>query len=292
MRKIVLSFCLSIFLFTVPFVFAQSNEATPADEAEPAIEATPAEEAQEAKEAFSIPEDAQKLTETLYRLKPSKDPKTGSTVDGYAIIHKKKAAARRTGAARASKCYGFFATGAKWKVIEPWVVNPANPSGLSDSFVLNNLAGDITKWEDAADGVMGNSNGVNILGNGTATTGALFADSVSPDNQNEVYFDQIEDIDTIAVTIVWGYFSGTTSNRRLIEWDQVYNNDYLWSESGEGGKMDFENIVTHELGHSIGLNDLYSSSCIDQTMYGYADFGETKKRDLNIGDITGTNKLY
>lgn len=56
--------------------------------------------------------------------------------------------------------------------------------------------------------------------------------------------------------------------------------------------MDFENIAVHELGHSIGLNDLYSSSCLDQTMYGYAEFSETKKRDLNVGDITGTDKLY
>lgn len=291
MKKIASLFCLFTFLFVVPLVFAQSNEATPATEANQAAEATIAEEAQEAKEAFSIPQDAEKITDTLYRLKPSKDSK-GNAIDGYAIVHKKKAAARRTGSLRASKCYGFFATGAKWKWVEPWVVNPTNLSGLTEPFVLNNLSADIAKWEDATDGIVGNSSGVDILGNGTATPGALFADSVSPDNQNEVYFDQIEDPDTIAVTIVWGYFGGLTSNRRLIEWDQVYSNNYPWSGAGEGGKMDFENIATHELGHSIGLNDIYSSSCIEQTMYGYADFGETKKRDLNIGDITGTNKLY
>ena len=56
--------------------------------------------------------------------------------------------------------------------------------------------------------------------------------------------------------------------------------------------MDLENIATHELGHSIGLGDLYTSSCAQETMYGYADFGEISKRDLNSGDILGISKLY
>ena len=30
----------------------------------------------------------------------------------------------------------------------------------------------------------------------------------------------------------------------------------------------------------------------EETMYAYADFGETKKRTLEAGDITGVQKLY
>ena len=55
--------------------------------------------------------------------------------------------------------------------------------------------------------------------------------------------------------------------------------------------MDFENIATHELGHSIGMGHP-SSECIEETMYAYADFGETKKRTLNTGDIEGISELY
>jgi hypothetical protein len=64
------------------------------------------------------------------------------------------------------------------------------------------------------------------------------------------------------------------------------------SDSGEAGKMDFENIATHELGHSVGLGDLYTDACSEQTMYGYADNGETKKRTLEAGDIKGVQELY
>lgn len=133
----------------------------------------------------------------------------------------------------------------------------------------------------------------NIWGDGTETATTLVADTVSTDGQNEVYFADITNSNAIAVTIVWGIFGGPTFNRQLVEWDQIYDDaTYDWSMSGEAGKMDFENIATHELGHSVGMGDLYTSTCSNETMYGYAAYGETKKRDLNTGDIIGVNKLY
>ncbi|MCK4367642.1 MAG: matrixin family metalloprotease [Thermoplasmata archaeon] len=56
--------------------------------------------------------------------------------------------------------------------------------------------------------------------------------------------------------------------------------------------MDFENVATHELGHRVGLADLYNAKSSEQTMYGYADYGETKKRTLEAGDIVGVQALY
>ena len=101
------------------------------------------------------------------------------------------------------------------------------------------------------------------------------------------------DPNAIAVTIIWGIFGGSPFNRQLVEWDQIYDDaTYDWSISGEAGKMDFENIATHELGHAVGMSDLYNSTCANETMYGYAAYGETKKRDLNAGDISGISKLY
>lgn len=68
--------------------------------------------------------------------------------------------------------------------------------------------------------------------------------------------------------------------------------DFDWSLDGAPGAMGFENIATHELGHSLGLNDQYESQCADVTMYGYAGEGEINKRDLEINDITGVYELY
>jgi hypothetical protein len=35
-----------------------------------------------------------------------------------------------------------------------------------------------------------------------------------------------------------------------------------------------------------------ASECVDETMYAFATEGETKKRDLNAGDIQWIVKLY
>lgn len=243
---------------------------------------------------FSLPQAAQ--NSPVISLGTAVDPVTHELVEGYAIVHYKKGQAKPgagNGSAKVPKCYGFLASGAKWKAVENWEVNPNNIRGLGSSFVLNNLTADIAKWEDAADGVVGNSIFLDILGSGLATTSILVADSASPDGQNEVYFANVLDSSAIAVTIVWGIFSGPTFNRKLVEWDQIYDDvDYDWSATGATGKMDFENIATHELGHSVGLADLYNSVCGEETMYGYAQTGETQKRSLNTGDILGVSTLY
>lgn len=214
------------------------------------------------------------------------DPSTGQLVEGFMITHPRKSNKKpdgvRGGPRGGTTCYGYLANDAKWRNVENWVVNTGNTS-LDSNFIFTTLASGIQKWEDAAS--------FNILGTGNITTTTLVADESSPDNVNEVYFDEL-DPGTIGVTIVWGIFGGKPANRKLVEWDQIYNTYYTWSESGEAGKMDFESIATHELGHSVGMGDLYDSECSLETMYGYGDFGEIYARDLHDGDIAGVSKLY
>jgi len=220
------------------------------------------------------------------------DPQSGKLVEGYAIVHYAKGGNSGGKPGGGTAYYAFLAKGAKWKTVEPWLMNPANASGLDGTTLFNDTAADISKWEDAADGAMGGGS-IDILGSGTETTDSLSADLNAPDGTNEVYFADVSDPGAIAVTIVWGIFGGPPQGRELTEWDQVYDDvGYNWSLSGEAGKMDFENIATHELGHSVGLADLYSSACSEQTMYGYATYGETKKQTLESGDIAGISKLY
>jgi len=70
------------------------------------------------------------------------------------------------------------------------------------------------------------------------------------------------------------------------------NTYYGWSLSGEAGKMDVQNIMTHELGHFCGIADLYNDADYWLTMYGDGDFGQTDKRTLGLGDILGLRAFY
>jgi len=243
-----------------------------------------------------LPPHVVEVAPHVFSLGSAIDPSSGKQVEGFAFVYPREAFHHRPGhtggpggpggGKAENKCYSTFAKGASWKSIESWLVNPANTSGLSSNFVLNNLTADIAEWEGAVDG------GATILGNGSATNAILSADSNAPDGFNEVYFGSIADQGAIAVTIVWGVFGGPPTQRELIEWDMVFDQvDFAWANDGSAGAMDFENIAQHELGHALGLTHP-DDSCTEETMFRLANNGETKKRDLNAGDIAGVNELY
>jgi len=52
------------------------------------------------------------------------------------------------------------------------------------------------------------------------------------------------------------------------------------------------NIMTHEAGHKVGLDDLYETKYSEITMYGYNSKGETEKISLADGDKNGTRASY
>ena len=233
----------------------------------------------------TIPPNAVEVAPGIFSLGSAVDV-DGAVVEGFMVFHHRNGhtGGPGNGGTVGSTCYAFLANGAKWKNIEPWIVNPANTESLTDSFVLNNLGLDIGKWESASSS--------NILGSGSLTTATLVADTSSPDDVNEVYFADIGSAGAIAVTIVWGVFTGPPFARKLVEWDMVYDDvDFSWSASGEAGKMDFENIASHEIGHATGMGHP-SDECTEETMFRFASAGETKKQTLEAGDITGINSLY
>ncbi|OGI88448.1 hypothetical protein A2914_02365 [Candidatus Nomurabacteria bacterium RIFCSPLOWO2_01_FULL_41_21] len=235
--------------------------------------------------SFALPGSANEVAENVFYLGKSYDTQSEKMVEGYAIVHRKDAYAKPNfvKGPKAPKCYAVMASGAKWKTVEPWEVFAG--AGLTEEFLIENIMADISTWESAA-GTQ------NILGWGSIGTGAITDPNIL-DNKNQVSFANLES-GTIAVTIVWGIFGGPTFNRELVAWDQIYNTDFEWTEDAliEPSKMDFWNIAIHELGHSMGLADIYNTSCSSVTMYGYGTEGETSKRTLESADIMGINTLY
>ena len=75
----------------------------------------------------------------------------------------------------------------------------------------------------------------------------------------------------------------------------VFDNvDFQWGDveaSGISSYMDFLNIATHEIGHAAGMGHP-PETCTEETMYAFAEEGETKKRTLEAGDIAGIQELY
>lgn len=105
---------------------------------------------------------------------------------------------------------------------------------------------------------------------------------------------------TIAETFIWtdGTKTLASNGKRyptISESDCWYNANLAWTiaqgESTSKSKtFDVQTIATHELGHTIGLNDLYSSSDSSEIMYGYNN-GQVKWK-LTSGDLAGLQALY
>jgi len=186
---------------------------------------------------------------------------------------------------KTSACYQFLAKGAKWKSTEPYEVNPTNFDNLDEDFVMDAIASGVNEWE---------TYGGDIFDDGIVNYDAQY-DSSRVDGMNTVSFGKYPKENVIAVTAVWGYFSGPPRTREIVEWDMLFNESSSW-QWGDAtinpGLMDLQNIATHELGHSAGMGDLYESSCMEETMYGYSNTNDIIKRDLNNGDIFGIQKLY
>jgi len=182
-----------------------------------------------------------------------------------------------------SACYAFL--GAKWKDLPiNYVIDPDNSDGLAEDFVTNAMFLGAQEWD--------NNTNTNLFESYVIDYGSSW-DNDAPDGRNELLFGDYQEDGVIGVTVIWGYFRGKPSNRKIVEFDILFDTDFVWGDGALNSEvMDLQNIATHELGHGIGLADLYDTVCASQTMYGYSYDGETAKRDLDAGDIAGIQELY
>lgn len=196
-------------------------------------------------------------------------------VEKVTFIHYKKQNARP---ADGGKCYKLM--GVKWPTTNvTYSINPTNSEGLSASFVTNTISTSAETWDAATSNELFNNN-YNV---DTSATYGVY------DEKNSIAFGHNSDSNVIAVTSVWY----TRVGKQIVEFDMQFNDSFQWGDaSANSSVMDLQNIATHELGHTVGMADIYTNSCGTVTMYGYGTEGETAKRTLEQPDINGLVKMY
>jgi hypothetical protein len=163
--------------------------------------------------------------------------------------------------------------GLRWYSTINYYINPSNKYGFSTTAVVNTITTAANAWDDETSYQVFQYKG---------TTGRAAG---RRDRYNVVSWGRYR-AGVIAVTYIW--YSGS----QMIETDCLMNAYYGWSISGAAGKMDVQNIMTHEFGHWCGLDDLYSDVDYWLTMYGYSNYGITYQRTLGQGDINGLQAVY
>jgi len=254
-----------------------------------------------APKGWTLPANAHEVAPDIYEI--GTKVVNGETLVGYAILdhgHHAKPSGGGGGGGSPTPGYAFIASGFKWKSTpEPYVVDPTVTSwgGVQDpGYVRSVFADAISQWEDAANGTLGDAVSVQVFGDETPGTVDRSKIGHTTNGVNEICFDDISQSGVIAVTFVWGTMGGPSGSREIREFDQIYDDDGDWTwgdvaTSGDTSQMDLANIATHEIGHAFGM-DHPKSTFTQETMYAYASKGETTKRDLHDGDITGINLLY
>jgi len=181
--------------------------------------------------------------------------------------------------------------GAKWLFLP--VALEVNPSGCGTDQGLM-LAAIGTAAEEWDDGAYSGWGGVapNLFAGGIALVSKGYNDLAwtadKRDGRNTIVWGNYPTSGVIAVTILW-----YIPNLAILEFDIVFDTDYAWGDANiRPDVMDVQNIATHELGHGVGLDDLYEAPAYRETMYGYSAFEEIIKRDLYKGDRQGITKLY
>ena len=92
----------------------------------------------------------------------------------------------------------------------------------------------------------------------------------------------------LAATLT-GYYTGSTINDADVYTNTKYN--YFSSRETDGcsGEYDIDGIMTHEVGHVIGLGH---STVAGATMYPSVSSCNTGNRTLEADDLAGKNDLY
>ena len=160
---------------------------------------------------------------------------------------------------------------------------------------LDGLKASFQAWEDDAQSYVDFEYGGSFLG-----VPSSFIGGGSVNGSNEVGWTSLSSSypGAIAVTATW-YYPDTGV---IVEVDAAMNRDLPWSQAivsgdpdeatGDPNAYDVQNIMTHEAGHWLLLEDLYTKKAREQTMYGYGVMGELKKRSLESGDVAGIGQIY
>lgn len=173
-----------------------------------------------------------------------------------------------------------------WHLQSPVTYN-LNTSSVPSAIGEGNL---VTLSNDAFQTWSASAGGKVVFSQGSSTT----ADRSRYDGLNIVAWGR-----TMGTALAVTYIRYSSKTGLVVDVDTIMNKKFPWSWTsyatdicGNPDSYDAQDILTHELGHWMGLNDQYTSEYRDNTMYGYGAKGEIKKDTLTTGDTVNLSTIY
>jgi len=120
--------------------------------------------------------------------------------------------------------------------------------------------------------------------------GTTTARSVSRDGQNIVTFaDDSTPLGSSTIAATFSFFRVQGADLFFDEVDISFSSTLEFSTSGETNKFDIQGILTHEIGHLLGLDH---SGLVSSVMVPFSQPSQVHQRTLTYDDIAGVNEIY
>jgi hypothetical protein len=194
----------------------------------------------------------------------------------------------------------FDLTGYRWNQNNPQIqlyYNPTGkPSGLVDTAVRDAIAAAANTWDDAvAQNLFKDTNTVIVDSTKTVSDPSVTG---SMDGYNVNGWWSLGG-NTLGLSR-WWYDPGSVVGgyKSILESDVWYTKDKSWTTDwntavNNGNIIDLQSVATHELGHSIGMGDLYTLSDARKNDYAQVmNLYDAPQRALGNGDRTGAQVMY
>jgi hypothetical protein len=192
--------------------------------------------------------------------------------------------ARVLAAVTAATVFGVAAGGYAYSTYAKW-------SSIPVTFFINGANADVS----SAAATTAIQVAMNVWSTGGTTFryqygGAASDTATAYDNRNVVFFRSASNGSNIATTYSWWDSNNRLLDSDIIVWDANFR--FFTGTSGCGGVSNaayLEDVITHELGHALGMNH---STSTDATMYPSYGYCSLSFRTLATDDINGLKSLY